>query len=518
MKRLLSLMLAAMMLFALVVVPTTAAEATDEAATTEAITPDTDWYDSSKSEFEISTAAQLLGFVELAQTEANFGQDAASTKKTVRLTADIDLNPGTTLRLRKGEDGKYILPEKPVNVWKGFKSWKGIFDGNGHVISGVYIAAKCNYDKKHASLFGIVSSGGCVKNLIVENSFVLTEDIISGDGQSAEGSTASGIAQRVQYGATVENLWVDMDVVTTGWAGGETAGVAGQVVDNNNIIRNVVFAGTVAALKPDLLDFNTSGAMAVSQILANQNWKMKTSLDNVAMLGTTLCREGLNGKLPICLNAKMSEINLHAVYGRHMTLEDATAAGEYWNYASTENTNLNTTADFTYSVFAGGVIPTAVSEMMAKMTARALRVVGVQRSQNSYTAGEGADAYTAQSLRFVAGIRFMGVPLADFEKVGFLIQIDENGTKSHIKVDGTTVYTSITANDKTVTAKQEDSDYLVALSVQNVPIGEEFTLTITPYLIGKDGTKWTGEAVSATVLASGAYKNEVPTDASQNEN
>ena len=78
MKRLLSLMLAAMMLFALVTVPAVA-EATDEAATTEAITPDTTWYSEGKTEFEISTAAQLLGFVELAQTEANFGKDAAET-------------------------------------------------------------------------------------------------------------------------------------------------------------------------------------------------------------------------------------------------------------------------------------------------------------------------------------------------------------------------------------------------------------------------------------------------------
>ena len=506
MKRLLSLMLAAMMLFALVVVPTTAAEATDEAATTDAITPDTDWYDVDKPEFEISTAAQLLGFVELAQTEANFAH------KTVRLTADIDLNPGTKLRLGKGGDGKYILPGKPANVWNGLPSWKGTFDGNGHLLSGVYVEVSCGSGEYgRSSLFGIISEGS-VKNLIVENSFVCTKNVTTGTSNNAEGSSAAGIARRLQYGATVENLWLDMDVVTVGWSGGETAGVVARIHDNGGTIRNVAFAGTVAALHPDLDKVNTSGGMAVSQLVANQMWKLSLSIENAAMLGTSICKDGINGNLPICSNAKMSEINLHAVFGKHPTVEAAQAAGQYWDYLTT------TTADFTYSLFAGGVIPRAVSEMMAKMTARALRVVGVQRSQNSYTAGEGADAYTAQSLRFVAGIRFMGVPLADFEKVGFLIQIDENGTKSHIKVDGTTVYTSITANDKTVTAKQEDSDYLVALSVQNVPIGEEFTLTITPYLIGKDGTKWTGEAVSATVLASGAYKNEVPTDASQNEN
>lgn len=508
MKRLLSLMLAAMMLFALAVVPTTAAEATDEAATTEAITPDTSWYNESDSEFEISNAEQLLGFVELA----NGGNTFAG--KTISMTADIDLNPGTTLHLDKGGDGKYILPEKPVNVWKGMRYFNGHFNGNGHVLSGAYVEADCNNAWGQASLFGNISEGS-VKNLIVENSFALAKNITS---NASVGSSAAGIAELLRYGATVESLWVDMDVVTLGWKGGETAGIVAEIGDSAGTIRNVVFAGTVAALQPDLKQFNTSGAMGVSQILANQNWKLNTSLDNVAMLGTTICKDGTNGKLSICLNAKMSEINLHAVYGKHASIDDATTAGEYWNYESTTNTALNTTADFTYSLFAGGVIPTAVSEMMAKMAARAIRVVGVQRSQTPYTAGEGDNTYTAQSLRFVAGIRLLGVPLGDFETVGFLIQIDENGDKSHIKVDGTTVYTSIAANGETVTAEQENADYLVALSVQNVPIGEEFTLTITPYLIGKDGTKWTGEAVFATVLASGAYKNEVPTDASQNGN
>lgn len=441
------------------------------------------------------------------------------------------LNPGTTLRLGKGGDGKYILPEKPVNVWKGMRYFNGHFNGNGHVLSGAYVEADCNNAWGQASLFGNISEGS-VKNLIVENSFALAKNITS---DASVGSSAAGIAELLRYGATVENLWVDMDVVTLGWKGGETAGVVAEIGASAGTIRNVVFAGTVASLKPNLTEFNSSPVMGTSQILAHQNYKVGgLSLDNVAMLGTTLCTDTVtnkgitvtvNKKDPICNSidvtaerpngtAKMSEINLHAVYGKHASVDDAKAAEEYY-----ENADKNTTtADFTYSLFAGGVIPTAVSEMMAKMTARALRVVGVQRSQTPYAVGEGADAYTAQSLRFVAGIRFMGVPLADFEKVGFLIQIDENGTKSHIKVDGTTVYTSIAANGETVTAEQENADYLVALSVQNVPIGEEFTLTITPYLIGKDGTKWTGEAVSATVLASGAYKNVVPTDASQNEN
>lgn len=489
MKRLLSLMLAAMMLFALVTVPAVA-EATDEAATTEAITPDTTWYSEDKTEFEISTAAQLLGFVELAQTEAKFGQDAAETKKTVRLTADIDLNPGTELRLGKGEDGKYILPGKPANVWNGLPSWKGTFDGNGHVLSGVYVEVNCGSGEYgRSSLFGIISEGS-VKNLIVENSFVCTKNVTTGTSNNAEGSSAAGIARRLQYGATVENLWLDMDVVTVGWSGGETAGVVARIHDNGGTIRNVAFAGTVAALHPDLDKVNTSGGMAVSQLVANQMWKLSLSIENAAMLGTSICKDGVNGNLPICSNAKMSEINLHAVYGKHPTVEAAKEAGQYWDYLTT------TTADFTYSVFAGGVIPTAVSEML---TANAIRVVGVQRH---------AESDATQSLRFVAALRLSAEQLGRFEKVGFLIQIREGGADSHIVKEGTVVYTSIAANGETVAASEFGSDFLAALSVTNVPIGTEIELVITPYLVGTDEVKWSGTSVSVTVLANGKYATE----------
>ena len=483
MKRLLSLMLAAMMLFALVTVPAVA-EATDEAATNEAITPDTSWYSEDKTKFEISTAAQLLGFVELAQTEANFAH------KTVRLTADIDLNPGTKLRLGKGGDGKYILPGKPANVWNGLPSWKGTFDGNGHLLSGVYVEVSCGSGEYgRSSLFGIISEGS-VKNLIVENSFVCTKNVTTGTSNNAEGSSAAGIARRLQYGATVENLWLDMDVVTVGWSGGETAGVVARIHDNGGTIRNVAFAGTVAALHPDLDKVNTSGGMAVSQLVANQMWKLSLSIENAAMLGTSICKDGVNGNLPICSNAKMSEINLHAVFGKHPTVEAAQAAGQYWDYLTT------TTADFTYSVFAGGVIPTAVSRML---TANAIRVVGVQRH---------AESNAVQSLRFVAALRLPAEQLGNFEKVGFLIQIKENGTDSYLIREGATVYTSITANNATVTAGEYGADYFVALSVKNVLVGSEIELVITPYLTDAGATKWAGTPVSAKVLASGAFDSE----------
>ena len=157
---------------------------------------------------------------------------------------------------------------------------------------------------------------------------------------------------------------------------------------------------------------------------------------------------------------------------------------------------LNTEADFTYSVFAGGVIPTAVSRML---TANAIRVVGVQRH---------AESDAMQSLRFVAALRLSAEQLGNFKKVGFLIQIREGGADSHIVKEGTVVYTSITANGETVAATEFGSDFLAALSVTNVPIGTEIELVITPYLVGTDEVKWSGTSVSATVLANGKYATE----------
>ena len=104
--------------------------------------------------------------------------------------------------------------------------------------------------------------------------------------------------------------------------------------------------------------------------------------------------------------------------------------------------------------------------------------------------------------------RLTGEQLGAFEKAGFLIQIKENGTDSYLIREGATVYTSITANDATVTAGEYGADYLVALSVKNVPVGSEIELVITPYLTDAGATKWAGTPVSAKVLASGAFDSE----------
>lgn len=93
--------------------------------------------------YEISTAEELAWFARCINSK--------DTARSAILTADIDLN---------------------MNSWTPIgdtltNAFDGIFDGNGHSISGVSVS-----NKMYAGLFGVIDVG-TVKNLIVENSKII---------------------------------------------------------------------------------------------------------------------------------------------------------------------------------------------------------------------------------------------------------------------------------------------------------------------------------------------------------
>lgn len=130
-------------------------------AETPTYTPDTAWYVADQTTFEISTPAQLLGFAKLLQSGTNFAG------KTVKLTANIDLNPGWTASK---------TPTAAANNWNidggnhSGKTFNGTFDGQNFTVSGIY------YDKYETfhGLF-LIGVGATVKNLKIANAaFVAT--------------------------------------------------------------------------------------------------------------------------------------------------------------------------------------------------------------------------------------------------------------------------------------------------------------------------------------------------------
>lgn len=118
---------------------------------------DTSWYDSERDSFTLSTAEQLAGLAALVHN----GNDFAN--KTVTLADNISLA------------GKEWTPIGSITT-----NFCGIFDGDGHAVSGLYIyAPKSDYQ----ALFGY-AMGATVKDLKVSGS-VTGKQLVAGIVASA---------------------------------------------------------------------------------------------------------------------------------------------------------------------------------------------------------------------------------------------------------------------------------------------------------------------------------------------
>ncbi len=139
---------------------------------------DTDWYNDADNEFILYTAEQLAGLAELVNGDNTF------EGKTVRLGADIVLN--NTWNWKSWSESS-----SPINSWtvigKSLSSFfSGTFDGQGHVVRGIYISN----DKNFQGLFGYIK-GGTVKNVGVEESFIKGKDYVAAIAGQISSSSVS---------------------------------------------------------------------------------------------------------------------------------------------------------------------------------------------------------------------------------------------------------------------------------------------------------------------------------------
>ena len=127
--------------------------ADDQSATTS-ITPDTSWYDknSKTKTATLRDAADLAGFSAICTTETQF-----LFGWTIKLGDDIVYNTGNAAD---------FATTAPTNVWTPVAEFWGTFDGQGYVVSGLYVKDAA---KTHIGLFGIIN-GATVKNVSVVNS------------------------------------------------------------------------------------------------------------------------------------------------------------------------------------------------------------------------------------------------------------------------------------------------------------------------------------------------------------
>lgn len=237
--------------------------------------------------YQISTAAQLIKFAELVNMRI---LPYADPGRCYKLTADIDLS-GYNADNTAFNGGRGWVP-----IGTGYNvSFRGCFDGNGKVITGLYIRTAAGSPYDSTGLFGYVS-GGMVQNLGVTGADVTGGTCVGSivgyiDSNStvqncyATGSVSGsrcvgGVTGAVDgNGAKVKNCYVTVSVSGTG---DEIGGISGYVF-NYAIIENCYVTGTVTgdskaggivgAVDPNgivkncaALNFSVSGDRSVGRI------------------------------------------------------------------------------------------------------------------------------------------------------------------------------------------------------------------------------------------------------------
>lgn len=141
--------------------------------------------------YHIKTAAQLRGF---AYLQNGVWQDASATElprdfseKTIVLDNDIFLND--TTGWQEWGKGAYAIPWRSVGtVANSYQSssnlwFNGTFDGQGHVIYGMYVERGGLPSLELGGLFYRVGDGATIQNLGIEAS-VLNLDMLNPEGQT----------------------------------------------------------------------------------------------------------------------------------------------------------------------------------------------------------------------------------------------------------------------------------------------------------------------------------------------
>ena len=244
---------------------------------------DYDGTEKSNMIFTVSNAAGLLYAAELSRSGVQF------TGQTLKLTADIDLNPGWNAHVTV-ENGKGTLPEAPGVVFPGFVTLSGTLDGNGKTISGIFMTTGMN-GTTTPNLAPIEFLRGTVKNLKINNSLIC--------GRSdEEGRKISGLVARAYANALIDTVWLDVEVWSRSSNKQQIAGVVAKVEEANVTIRNTEFAGAVGSMVPDDNAMTatvpgSSTGIQISQLVSDGNWKTTLKIDNCFMNGTAYAASGV---------------------------------------------------------------------------------------------------------------------------------------------------------------------------------------------------------------------------------
>lgn len=256
--------------------------------------------------YEIGNAGQLYWFAGLVNGTLTDGT-AQNLKANAVLTADITVNEDLLTSINTEEDGN-VTNGSSFKAWRpmgmadenGEGYYKGIFDGNGHSISGLYVNRDESDDvddrfKVGIGLFGYYS--GVTRNLSVLDSYMRGEDCIGGicgynDGGTIQNcysaatvcgdSYIGGICGRSRSNSIIENCY------NAGYIYGATRSIGGICGDNYSTIESCYNIGIIEG------NFMVGGIVGVSSGLGNTIW-IKDCYNRGNVIGDTIDIGGIGG-------------------------------------------------------------------------------------------------------------------------------------------------------------------------------------------------------------------------------
>lgn len=199
--------------------------------------PDFSWYDETADTYIIKTARQLLGFNSLCNADTDYFAD-----KTVKLGGDISLTGGSE-----------TTPNwTPITL-------NGIFDGQGHTVSGAYVKT----DNQYNGFFHTINSGATVKNMKLINSYIEgaytgtenragvgsivgrnygTIDTVYSSATVVNSKQMTGGIAGMSFGGTIKNCWFDGQITALG----STGGILGGTYAANATLEHCLNTGTIS--------------------------------------------------------------------------------------------------------------------------------------------------------------------------------------------------------------------------------------------------------------------------------
>ena len=451
---------------------------------------------------------------------------------TVRMNGDVDLNPGWDAATKSA----------PARVWVPIVEFRGVLDGDGYTLSGVYV----NQESSGSALL-VKLVGATVQNFRMTNSYILStsKNYIGSIASSVSGEEPS-LFRNLYSEAIVEGRKTDGTAIDCigGILGGCYYGVAEMqsVVFNGTVSGSAGVGGIVGNVNSLATDENSPSSELTLSDCANYGEILATSNHNGGLVGlnrghltlnrcynarTVPSTDGFSGSLVYLeCNSRTEQARISIADTYYLTGTNANALIAWHNYyaltvtydgvqtgSAAMDSNTSTTTNHSslirsltettelmdlpaligWTMTEGLAVPAGVAEMLRPTLA-----------ETAFVQEPTAPAGDSTRLRVVSTVDLGGKTLEEYTEVGFYLRVvREDGKAVSGRIAGSTVYTSLLADTdrgmESVTAQQLGADYLCALTVTNIPADGTYRIYLRAFLADAAGNECLDSGCCLTV-------------------